>query len=115
MADRYFITGDIVGADAPNYGENRVEIGASPSLTVDMERSASVITLKEKSKVIYDTIASGNVVYAKMVNGLDTDICVCIHAFKGSSSYSFIVFVGENMATFTATSDNDFPTMEISG
>lgn len=27
MPVKYYITGDIVGADAPNYGEKRVEIG----------------------------------------------------------------------------------------
>lgn len=115
MAEKYFITGDIVGADAPNYGEKRVEIGGgSSALIVDMEISESVITLKEKSKVIYDAYANGGVVRGKMTTENGVDFCDCITA-SNDSGYKFTLWVGEDLAPFTSNSDNAFPTLEISG
>lgn len=114
MAEKYFITGDIVGADAPNYGEKRVEIGGSSALIVDMEASAGVITLKEKSKVIYDAFANGSPVIGKLQGQNGTGICNCIYA-TNDNGYKFVLWCGQDLGIFEAATDNAFPTMEISG
>lgn len=114
MADKYFITGDIVGADAPNYGEKRVEIGGALPLIVDTEISVSAITLKEKAKVIYDTFANGGVVRAKMLIENGIDICGCVYA-TNNGGYRYTLFSGTDLMPFEASTDDDFPTMDISG
>lgn len=114
MADKYFITGDIVSADAPNYGEKRVEIGGSSALIIDMEVSESTITLKEKSKVIYDAYANGGVVRGKMTNEHGVDYCSCITA-SNDKGYQFVLWCGQDLGIFESANDNDFPSMDISG
>lgn len=108
----YYITGDIRTSNTPNYGENRIEI--SSTLIIDMEFSVGVITLKEEAKVIYDAFANGSVIRGKMSSPNGIEYPECVFA-SNADGYSFVLWYRNDIMTFEAITDNDFPTMEIGG
>lgn len=116
MAEKYFITGDIVGADTPNYGEKRVEIGGASAYFVEAELSAGAITLKEKAKTLYEAYKKGSTIIAKMTQATGEELISCIYFVSTTSrKYRFAFFWGQDLAYFDSATDDAFPTMEISG